>query len=250
MRHRQSGAPKDTPPEKPGYLDFWRVLNADPMVSDGYDTLMSSLVILSANRPLSSILVTSAQPEDGKTTTTLNLSLSMVRAGKNVLLVDADFRKPRLHRLLGLENTRGLVDVLAGTTGIQDVIRTVMVPESRSGNSRTLSVITSGKECTSVLHVLGSPKVKETIESAARLFDLTLLDAPPTLAVSDALLLAPMVSGVVLVLDTGRVTAKDAKRTKERIEESGGHILGVVMNRFDEERHGPGLHPYSDYYTS
>lgn len=241
---------RDAPPATPPYLDFWRALNADPLVSDGYDTLMSSLLILSANRPLSSVLVTSVQPEDGKTTTTLNLSLAMMRAGKNVLLMDADFRRPRLHALLGLENTRGLVDVLAGITGVQDVIRTVTVPDEGSGTARTLSVITSGSECTSVLHVLGSPKTKETIESAARLFDLTLLDAPPTLAVSDALLLAPMVSGVVLVMDTGRVTEKDARRTRERIEESGGHILGVVMNRFDEERHGPGLHPYRGYYTA
>lgn len=234
---------------QPRYLHLWRVLNTDPEVSHGYDTLMSSLAILSARRPLSSIMMTSAQPEEGKTTIALNLSLTMMRSGKNILLLDADSRRPQIHKLFGLENSPGFADVLAGRVGIQDVIRTVRVSDEGSKNTQAISVVTSGVASSGSLHALGSHKAKQSIEHATKLYDLVLLDAPPILAASDALLLASMVDGIVVVLNTGQVTAKDAARAKERLEEAGGHILGVVMNRFDEKMHGPGFHPYGSYYT-
>lgn len=233
-----------------GHSDFWQQLNSNSEVSHAYETLMSSLEVLSAARPLSSVMITSAQPEEGKTTVTVNLGLTMMRAGKNVLILDADLRRPQIHRVLQVENSRGLADVLAGSAGVHDVIRVVRVGDEGPRSSHTLSVITSGRVDGSI-GGLGSAKakVKEAIEYVTKLYDLILLDSPPTLAVSDALLLGRMVDGVLLVLNTGTVTERDARRAKERLEESGAHIVGVVMNRFDEKLHGPGFHPYRSYYT-
>jgi len=96
--------------------------------------------------------------------------------------------------------------------------------------------------------VMESPKLREAVEYLRAVYDVVLFDSSPILSVSDALLLAPMVDGVILVLNTGIVAEKDAKRAKDRIEQAGGHILGVVMNRFNEKLHGKSYHPYYGYY--
>lgn len=231
--------------------DFRSKVNASPETAHGYETLMSSLHLLSSTKPGTSLLVTSTQPEEGKTTVTVNLALTMVRAGKNILLVDTDCRRPKIHQIFKLENTRGFVDILAGTSNVEDVVQVVRLSDNDGEEARpqALSVIPSGMVTPTSFHALGSPKLKEAIECATRSYDVVLLDSPPTLSVSDPLLLAPMVSGIVLVMNTGVVTERDAKQAKERLEQAGGHILGVVMNRFDERRHGPALYPYHDYYS-
>lgn len=232
----------------PEYLKFLQLLSSSPEIAHSFDTLLSSLQLLNSTRPLKSFLVTSTQPEEGKTTITINLAITLALAGKRVLLVDADLRKPRIHYVLQLENAQGFTDILMGSGRVQDVTQVIKMTNPAREDTQSLSVITSGRVSPSLMATLGSSTFRRAIEPFTRDYDAILIDSPPVLSVNDAILMASVVDGVILVLNTGVVTDRDAKRAKERIEEAGGRILGVVMNRFSEKDHGPGLHPYSSYY--
>jgi capsular exopolysaccharide synthesis family protein len=234
-----------------GYVDILRLLKSNSEFGQSYEALLGNLQLLSVSRPCGTILVTSTQPEEGKSTVTLGLALAMMLVGKKVLVFDSDLRKPRIHQLLGLDNKRGAADVMDGSLGVQDVIQALEIADSASpGNKQTLGVITSGKVSPNALQLVANSKLKIDLDKLKTLYDCVLLDSAPVLAVSDPLLLAPLVDGIIIVLSPGAVTEKDAKLAKERLEQAGGHILGVVMNRFNEALHGPGFHPYNDYYVS
>lgn len=230
------------------HKNYLESLNSSPEMTQSFETLVSSLHLLSQSRPLRTVLVTSTQPGEGKTIVTVNLALTMVLMGKKVVLLDGDLRMPRLHRIFQLNNTLGLADILSGRLGVQEVIQTVTVTNGNTNNELKLSVIQSGIVASNLFNPKGTLKLKEMIENLKNVYDVTLFDSPPILAVNDGLLMAPLVDGVILVLNTGAVAEQDAKRAKERLTQVGANILGVVMNRFDEELHGPGSHPYSSYY--
>ena len=231
-----------------GYEDILQLLNTSSETAQSYETLLSSLHLLNSTRPLKTILVTSAQPEEGKTTVSINLAFTMMLANKKALIIDTDLRKPRLHQILKLENMLGFADILNGSQDVKNVIQSVNVTNDTPERNQILSVITSGRVSRNSFNTMGSPKLRDAIEHLRNDYDIVLLDSSPVLSVSDSLLLAPLVDGVILILNTGVVTEKDAKSAKERLEQAGGHILGVVMNRFNEKLHGPGFHPYYGYY--
>lgn len=233
-----------------GYEGLLQLLKSSPEMAQSYETLLSSLQLLNSTRPFRTLLVTSTQPEEGKTTVTLTLALAMMLAGKKVLVLDSDLRKPRIHQLLNLDNTRGIAEVIKGNLGVQDVIQPVEITHNMTQDKQTLSVITSGGDPSDSLRLIGNSKLKIYLDELRTAYDIVLMDSPPALSVSDPLLLAPLADGIILVLRPGVVTEKDAKMAKERLEQAGGHILGVVMNRFDEALHGPGYHPYQNYYIS
>lgn len=232
------------------YEDYLRFLTSNPEVAESYETLLNNLHLLNSTRPLNTMLLTSTQPEEGKTTVAVNLALTMVLEGKKTLIVDADLRKPRIHRIFKLDNRLGLADLSTCAVAAGHLVQSVEIRTERRPKQGTLSVVTSGMVSANPLSAIGSAKLKEAMEYFRNAYDAVLLDSSPVLSVSDALLLAPMVDGVILVLNTGVVTESDAKRTKERLGHAGGHILGVVMNRFNERLHGPGFHPYFGYYQT
>lgn len=232
------------------YKEYLHLLTSDPGIEHAYQTLLDSFYLPNWNRPLKVLLVMSAQPEEGKTTVTVILALTAMMAGKRVLLIDADLRKPKVHELLRVDNKVGLGDFLAGQVGVHDAIQAVEIsPGSSDGIARSLSVITSGSApATNTLLSMETPKLKGLLEELAPQFDLVFLDSSPALSVTDPLFIAPMADGIILIVATGLVTEKDAKRAKEWIEQAGGRILGVVLNRFNEKLHGPGHHPYYQGY--
>lgn len=221
---------------------------SDPKAAHGYDALFANLELLSRARPAKIILVTSTQPEEGKSTIALNLALTMMLHGKNVLLLDGDLRKPQLHRSLQVRNAPGLADILSGAVGVQETIQKVNVASDSAAQALTLNVIPSGKGPRALFNPKGSTKLHETFEYLRSFYDVILVDSPPILAVNDGLFFVPIVDAVLFVVHPGVVTEKDAKRAKERILQAGGHIVGAVMNRFTEGVHGEGYHPYDDHY--
>ena len=232
----------------PVYEEYLHLLTSNPGIRHAYQTLLSSFYIQESARPLKTFLVTSTQPEEGKTTVSVNLALIAMLTGKKVLLVDADLRRPRVHEIFRMDNKIGLGDLLTGTVDIHDSIQVVPIAHEGSRDAQTVSVITSGTaSLTSTMLAMCSPKLKEVLAHVADRFDLVFLDSPPVLSVTDPLLLAPIVDGIVMVVATGCVTEMDAKRAKERLEQAGGHVLGVALNRYDERLYGPGFHPYSTY---
>lgn len=238
--------------KKPGasYEEYLHLLTSDPGIEHAYQALLDTLYLPNWNRPLKTILVTSTQPEEGKTTVTVMLALTAMMAGKRVLLIDADLRRPRVHELLRVDNKVGLGDLLVGSVGVHDAIQVVEISsDSREGIARSLSVITSGSPRTSkTILSMWTSKLKGLLEESAQQFDLVFLDSTPVLAVTDPLFIAPMADGIILIVAAGVVAERDAKRAKDWIEQAGGRILGVVLNRFNEKLHGPGQHPYYHGY--
>lgn len=240
--HKKTHGKPEAPPASDEFLSL---LVASPQIDHCFDALMGSLYQLSGVRPLKTVLVTSTQPEEGKTTVVLSLAIKMALAGKATLIIDADCRKPRVHRILSLENENGLSTTTAGRVGPLEYIQRVDLPHAGTH----LDVMTSGKGPATLFSGDGRHKLQAVIEEVKRTYEMVLIDSPPVLAVSDAMFLAPLVDGIILVLNTGTVSERDTKLAKSRLEEAGGHIFGAVMNCFDESLHGAGFNPYHRYYA-
>lgn len=244
------GHPAELPSSGPSLERFREELDPGRPVGQSYDSLAANLRLL--RRPdLKTLLFTSTQPEEGKTTVVGGLALALARTGKRVLAVDADLRRPSLHRVFSLPNREGLGALLSGSASPAELIQKVEVPGGRAGEPCELGVISAGPATNSPPFQTAPPAVLSSLlADLAASCELLLIDSPPILAVDDALLLAPRVDGVVLVLQAGAVPERDALKAKQRLERAGGELLGVVMNRFDPNLHGPGLHPYDAYYAA
>ena len=229
-------------------MNVLAAVERDITLAQACDALVSSLSLTEGSRPLRSVLVTSAQPEEGKTTVAVCLALRMASAGKRTLVVDADLRRPMVHRFLRLDNSVGIMDVVAGDVAAVKAIREVDASGGTNGRSTALGVLTSGRSPRSATAVLQAPSFVQALRDLGTDYDAVVIDCPPVLSVSDSLWLVRHVDGVVLVLRTGRTTEHDARRAKLRIEDAGGHVLGAVLNRFDEKLHGPEFLPYHSYY--
>jgi capsular exopolysaccharide synthesis family protein len=233
-----------------GFEDLLQLIEPSQPVGQSYESLMVNLQLLK-RQPLKSVVFTSTQPEEGKTTVVVGLALAMARAHKRVLVVDADLRRPSIHRMLPVVNRDGLGAVLAGSAPPSELIQVVKIPANRYEAGCELGVITAGAPKNSSLFQAVQPAALSTaIENLARSFDLVLIDSPPILSVTDSLLLAPLADGVVLVLQSGAVAERDVLKAKLQLERAGGELLGVVMTHFDERLHGPSLHPYHAYYAA
>ena len=241
-----SKAQKGTTPVDVTYQEFLRVLASGPEIAQSYENLLTSLELLSSGRPLKSLLVTGTQPHEGTTTVAVNLALTAALAGKRVLILDADFRTPQLHRIFQLENERGLADILTSRGASEAVIQTVSISAPEHGPQGSLNVVTTGGTVSaSVLPAIRTPEFAKSLQTLVADYDLALVDTSPLLTAGDALLFAAAVDGVILVLNAGTTAEREAALAKERLRQAGGNVLGVVLNRFDEKTHGSSLYPYS-----
>lgn len=167
-------------------------------------------------------MVGSAQMNEGKTTTVSNLAVAYAHEGKNVLLIEADLRKPSLHHVFGVSNDTGLTNVLAQQVDVEDVIRPTAVTN--------LSVITSGSIPYNPSEMLGSHNMQMLVHDLKQRYDMILFDTPPILAVSDALIVSALCDGVVLVVLGGKVKKSQVRKAKTQLEHVKAHLLGVVLN--------------------
>ncbi len=190
--------------------------------------------------PFRSILVTSPSPHEGKSTSTLNLAHAFQGAGRRVLLVEADLRRPSLASPLALTNKPGIVDYLHGVATLEQVCRRLP-----SG----VTVIPGQVAHGDTVSLLESPRFKELLRDTRNEFDLILIDSAPILAVPDNILLVNIVDRVILVARATKTTARELRKAKVALEESGGRILGVLLNQANP-RDVPYYHPrYRKYYT-
>ena len=203
--------------------------------AEAYRTLRTNIQFAGLDRPCRTIVITSATPAEGKTTTASNFGVVSAQAGARVCLVDADLRKPSLHRVFGTENGRGLTTALIEGKGLADVALPTRVPG--------LSVVVSGPLPPNHAELAASQRMRDLLEAGARDYDLIVCDTPPVLSVSDAVALSAQCDGVVLVVKVGGVSTAALRRAAEHIDAVKGRILGVLLNRVDMKRDGY----YSEY---
>jgi len=198
-------------------------------VSEAYRALRTNIRFASVDEPLTTLLITSAEPGTGKTTVTANLGVVCAQAGLQVVLVDTDLRRPSLHRLFDLDNCTGLTDLLVGD--VQDVEDCIM--ETKIDNLR---VITSGPIPPNPSELLDSQKMEAVLATVKGSAELVILDTTPTLAVTDAAVLASKVDGVVLLIEAKRTSHEAASQACETQQRVGATILGAVLTKVKAER--------------
>lgn len=214
------------------------VTSADPhsAVSEAYRALRTNVRFASIDRPLTALLVTSAEPKAGKTTVAGNLGIVCAQAGLQVVLVDADLRFPQLHHLFGLDNRTGLTDLLLGDA------HSVQECKLQTGTDN-LRLVTSGPIPPNPSELLGSMRMEAVLAQLQESADLVIVDSPPVLAVTDAAVLSPKVGGVVLVVAARRTSHEAASRARAALQSVGVAILGVVL--VGVRHRGPAYHYYA-----
>jgi tyrosine-protein kinase Etk/Wzc len=210
------------------------------------------------------LLFSSSGPEEGKSLTTANLAITMAQGGLRTLLIDADLRRPTIHKIFGLKDREpGLSDILRGTVPRKESIRTLtdVIMGSlgvditiKTPGLDNLNIITSGSNVNSSAELLYSDEMKALLEQLRAEFDLVLIDSPPVLAVADATIIAPHTDGVVLVYRVGQTARSILSRTKTQLVESGMQVRGVILNNISadiEMRYGYYYHYkyYGKYYN-
>jgi non-specific protein-tyrosine kinase len=196
-------------------------------VSEAYRTLRTSIQFLGLDRDLKTILITSAGPNEGKSTTLANLAVTFAEAGREVIAVDCDLRRPSLHTLFDVPNERGLTTAISDEIPLSEVLISTSVPHLR--------VLPSGVVPPNPSEILGSQRMDRVIAGLRDLADIVLFDAPPTIAVTDAAVLGVKVDGVLLVVSAGKTKRDHAVRAKGLLEKVNAKVLGVVLNnvKFD-----------------
>lgn len=207
-------------------------------LSEKYRSIRTALLLSSADKPLRTIAVTSAMPKEGKTVTAANLSVTLAQSGKTVVLVDADLRRPRLHRIFRVKNTFGLTTYLTDSLELRKVLKSTDVPN--------LYVINAGPLPPNPAELLGSEKMEKFIRMLREECDYLLFDLPPMLDISDALVLGAKVDGVILVVRGDRTTREALKSARERLDMLKIRTVGVVIN--DVKAPSDGYY-YRDYYA-
>ncbi|RJP52184.1 MAG: polysaccharide biosynthesis tyrosine autokinase [Anaerolineaceae bacterium] len=189
--------------------------------AESFRLLRTNLEFIGVDKPLKSILISSSNAGDGKTTLTANLGLILAQGGKRVALLDADLRRPTLHKLLGLSNRVGLTDIFRGAATVEQALQ----PYGETG----LSIITSGGIPPNPAELIGSVKMNQVIDELESRFDAIVIDTTPTL-VADSQLLAARVNGVLLIVCAGKTHTEAVRATVEQYGRVGARLLGVVLN--------------------
>ncbi|MBW8875445.1 MAG: polysaccharide biosynthesis tyrosine autokinase [Acidobacteria bacterium] len=207
------------------------------LISEAYRSLRTGLLLSSA-RELKTVAVTSAVAGEGKTATAANLAIVLAQLGRQVLIVDCDLRKPRLHQVLRVSNRYGLVNQLTAA-GEPEAIFPTEVPN--------LWITPSGPIPPNPSELLSSDRMRDWLRAVRARFDYVVLDTPPALAVTDATIVGRLVDGVVLTLRSGKVTREEAQICRDRLRQAGIKIFGAVLNRY---RSLPAVGKRYKYYES
>jgi capsular exopolysaccharide synthesis family protein len=195
--------------------------------AEGYRTLRTNIEFASVDGPTKSILITSAIPGEGKTTTAANLAVVLAQTGHSTLLLDADLRKPGVHRMFDLQNAQGLTNLLRSDDArVEDVMHAT--------EQEHLSVITTGPLPPNPAELLGSTRMQTVMERLAGRVEFVVVDSPPLQAVTDAAILSSLVDGTVLVVDAGRTRSGAVRNGRETLAKVGARVLGVTLNRMSK----------------
>jgi len=237
-RRKQLMNGKNGEPETNGEMTLDGHIFADPRSSlaESYRQLRTSILLSTAGHPPKTLLITSSLPSEGKTTTATNTALSLAQTGAKVLVVDADMRKPRVHSVFNATNGHGLSTVLSSNLSRQEILDLIKYDEKTS-----LNIMTSGPIPPNPAELIGSQQMERLLITLQDEFTHVIVDSPPIGSFTDGVLLASMVDGVILVIESGKSSRVVSRRTRQMLADVRAKVLGVVLNNVD-------LSNQSDYY--
>ncbi len=213
---------------KPALAHWYRIDDLAPeysVLTEAFRSLRTSVLLSAAGRPPRSLLVSSAQPGEGKTTVSINLAISLAQLGQRVLLIDCDLRRPSVHRAFQIQGSLGIASYLAGQQDWIAAIERTTIPG--------LDVLVSGPTPPNPAELLSSDRMEELIQKALEEYKFVVIDSPPLLNVADSRILATLVEGVVLVVKGGVTPRELARRALAYATDVGGRVIGVALNNID-----------------
>jgi polysaccharide biosynthesis transport protein len=207
-------------------------------MAESYRALRTSLLLSNLGAPPKVIMVTSALPQEGKTTTSINTAVVLAQKGVRVLLIDADLRRPSIHKTLGMGPHSGLSNVLTGTTTLDHAItRSVILPN--------LFILTAGTPPPNPAELLASTNMRDVLAELSGQYDHIVIDTPPSLSVTDAVVLSPRADAVVLVIRSGQTTKQALRRSRDTLMQVNAKVVGVLLNAVDLS--SPDYYYYYEY---
>jgi succinoglycan biosynthesis transport protein ExoP len=205
-------------------------------IAEAYRHLRTSILLSTAGRPPRTLLITSSVPAEGKTTTAVNSAICLAETGAKVLMIDADMRRPRLHSIFGLSNATGLSTLLS-----REVVEGETLSAIQQDKVSGVYVLTAGPLPPNPAELVGSEQMMKLISSLTNNFAHVIIDSPPVAAFTDGVLIASMVEGVLMVVQSGKSSRKIVSRARKLLQDVGARIIGVVLNKADAS-------PHSEYY--
>ncbi len=209
-------------------------------MAESYRALRTSLLLTNLGAPPKVIMVTSALPQEGKTTTSMNTALVLAQKGVRVLLIDADLRRPSIHKILGMGPRSGLSNVLTGSATLQQTI-------TRSSILPNLSILPAGTPPPNPAELLASTNMRDVLEELRGQYDHIVVDTPPTLSVTDAVVLSPRADAIVLVIRSGQTTKQALRRARDILTQVNAKVSGVLLNAVDLS--SPDYYYYYEYQS-
>ncbi len=217
-------------------------LDVHSMAGEAYRALRTSLLLSAAGTPPKTILVTSGQVGEGKSTTAVNTAVSLAQLGAKVLIIDCDLRRPSIHKHLDISSAKGVTNYLSSNAELEPLIQELAIPN--------LSVIASGPIPPNPAELLSSLKMKEMLDALGKSFDHIIIDSPPIMNVTDPIILSTLVDGTIMVIHSGKTARALVQRSRRALSSVGAKILGVVLNNVNFRREGYDYHYYRYNYTS
>ncbi|MEO6726873.1 MAG: polysaccharide biosynthesis tyrosine autokinase [Blastocatellia bacterium] len=208
-------------------------------IAEAYRMLRTSILLAAAGQPPKTILMTSSQPGEGKTTTSVNTGICLSQMGAKVLIIDADMRRPRVHKMFGLNHRCGLSNYLSSDLLLKNVVQPTRIPN--------LWVLPSGIVPPNSADLLSSEKMYLMLQKLSGYFDHILIDSPPITSVTDPILLSRMVDGVIMVIHGGKSSREMVAHARQELQYVGAKILGVVLNNVNLSRDGYDYYYYRRY---
>lgn len=201
--------------------------NPKSRAAEAFRTLRTNIQFSSLDKELKTIVVTSAQPSEGKSTVMVNLAITFAQSGKKIILIDCDLRKPTVHKKLQISNSEGLTNVLTQSKTLDECIKETEV--------ENFYVMTCGPIPPNPAELVGSNRMKNLLKDLKASFDIILIDAPPVLAVTDAQILSTLADGVIFVAAYAQSEKYAIVKAKELIDKVGSKLLGVVLNKVPDK---------------
>ena len=201
-------------------------------------SIRTNILFMSPDHPVRTMVITSPSPQEGKTTTAINLAIAVAEAGGRVLLIDTDMRRPRLHRSFGVPNTVGVSTVILGNTKLEDAVKHTEIPN--------LDVLPCGPIPPNPSELLHTKRFQQVLEECKGRYERIILDSPPTSAVTDPAVLGNLADGVILIVKGATTTREAAAHARRQLISAKCRLLGVIVNEIDFSNPGYGYHYY--YY--